>query len=89
MPAGLRAVDLPHESAEDFAGADLNELDWAFGREQAHGFQPADGACDLANQRIAQCFGAHSGSCVHVDDDRVARIREVEPAQNLAVTVGF
>ena len=53
----MGAVDLAHEAAEDFAWAHFDEVGGLLRDEEADGVDPADSACDLADEGFAELMG--------------------------------
>jgi hypothetical protein len=81
VEAGLGAIDLAQEATEHFAGADFDEVCGVLGDERLHGFDPANGCGDLADEGVAQGGGGGFKGGVDVDGDGHAGVGEIEAAE--------
>ena len=65
----MGAVDLAHQAAEDFAWTCFDEVGGLLRDEEADGVDPADSACDLADEGFAELIGIGDEGRVDVDGD--------------------
>src|SRR5262249_35517901 len=70
VQAGLRAVDLPHEAAQNLSRTNLYKSTHAICNERLDQTDPLDSACDLLNQLLARNCSRRDRSCIYVANHR-------------------
>ena len=85
----LCAVNLSHEAAEDFAGANFDEGGRTAGLEQLDALYPADCASDLADEAVADICAATDHAGVDVAGDGNLWVVDDDALVLSTVPIGF